>query len=117
MEDWVLRKLEQGLINHPEWAVQLHRCKALFNAFEIPDEKDVSFLSTFFQARLVVTYGDNLEPVQTCGDASWREAKLCNLPSVDGAGKSAPHFRYIWVSSADKMTFASGAESVYEASG
>ena len=94
VKDYMLSKFDKGLAAHPEWTDQLNKCKHLFQTCSMPDNDDIEFASSFFQLQLMVSF--NGEPVHHVGSASWPKVMLSNLPVVDGAKKSQPHFRYIW---------------------
>lgn len=95
VEDFVLKKIDEGFKDHPDWEGELNQCKKVFMEFQTPDEKEVETVAKLFEVHLMVAYQQNT-PVYMVGDPHWPRLCVSNDGVTDGAGNTVPHFRYVW---------------------
>lgn len=75
---------------------KMEQCFQKFEKFETPEHENVKVMSVILGV-CVAVYGKGAgPPLQLLGDKKFPRMNVNNVPSMDGAGKEAAHFRFIW---------------------
>lgn len=116
VHDFTLSVLDGGVREDPTRKPKLDKIREMFLAYKMPDNEEIETMASLLEVRLLICF-ETSDPLQTFGHESWDSMRVSNSPVVDGAGHSAPHFRFIWESEPmsevqQALAGAAGAQSL-----